>query len=128
MTWRCQQGCVPPATRKKRELEEDTTSSYIIKRGPIKIVQEKSQNEEGDRGKQSAAVIGGATAAGGVGLVAVIGLAVVFVKYRILRLMKNKNKVRDMYTGTTQDQQMNSGNAHIQDGETVEANAESENA
>ena len=81
-----------------------------------------------DRGKQSAAVIGGATAAGGVGLVAVIGLAVVFVKYRILRLMKNKNKVRDMYTGTTQDQQMNSGNAHIQDGETVEANAESENA
>lgn len=127
---RCQQGCAPPAFRKKRELDEDTTSPYIIKRGPIKIVQEKSQNKEGDKGKQSAAVIGGATAAGGVGLVAVIALAVVFVKYRILRLMKNKNKVRDMYTGTTQDEQMNSGTAYIQDCDTVEGdiNAESEKA
>ena len=56
-----------------------------------------------DTGKQSAAVIGGATAAGGVGLVGVIALAAVFVKYRILRLMTNKNKVRDMYNDTTQD-------------------------
>ena len=56
-----------------------------------------------DTGKQSAAVIGGATAAGGVGLVGVIALAAVFVKYRILRLMTNKNKVRDMSNDTTQD-------------------------
>ena len=56
-----------------------------------------------DTGKQSAAVIGGATAAGGVGLVGVIALAAVFVKYRILRLITNKNKVRDMYNDTTQD-------------------------
>ena len=61
-------------------------------------------------------------------MVAVMALAVVFVKYRILRLMMNRNKVRDMYTGTAQDEQMNSGNAYIQDGDTVEGNAESQNA
>ncbi|PFX27727.1 hypothetical protein AWC38_SpisGene7570 [Stylophora pistillata] len=78
---------------------------------------------------QSAAVIGGATATGGVGMVAVMALAVVFVKYRILCLMMmNRNKVRDIYTGTAQDEQMNSGNAYIQDGDTVEGNAESQNA
>ena len=47
MTWRCQQGCVPSANRKKRGLEEDTAGPYIIKRGPIKIVRGKSQNENG---------------------------------------------------------------------------------
>ena len=47
MTWKCQQGCVPSANRKKRELEEDTVGPYIIKRGPIKIAQGKSQNENG---------------------------------------------------------------------------------
>ena len=81
-----------------------------------------------DTGKQSAAVIGGATAAGGIGLVAVIALAVVLVKYRILRLMTNKNKVRDMYSGTTQDEQMSRGNTYIQDDDTVERNAESQNS
>ena len=81
-----------------------------------------------DTGKQSAAVIGGATAAGGIGLVAVIALAVVLVKYRILRLMTNKNKVRDMYSGTTQDEQMSRRNTYIQDDDTVERNAESQNS
>ena len=82
-----------------------------------------------DTGKQSAAVIGGATAAGGIGLVAVIALAAAFlVKYRILRLMTNKNKVRDMYSGTTQDEQMSRRNTYIQDDDTVERNAESQNS
>ena len=49
MTWRYQQGCVPSANRKKRGLEEDTAGPYIMKRGPIKIVQEKSQNERGGK-------------------------------------------------------------------------------
>ena len=49
MTWRCQQRCVPSANRKKRGLEEDTAGPYIIKRGPIKIVSEKSQNEKGGK-------------------------------------------------------------------------------
>ena len=75
-----------------------------------------------DTGKQSAA------AAGGIGLVAVIALAVVLVKYRILRLMTNKNKVRDMYSGTTQDEQMSRRNTYIQDDDTVERNAESQNS
>ena len=30
-------------------MEEDTAGPYIIKRGPIKIVQEKSQNEKGGK-------------------------------------------------------------------------------
>ena len=81
-----------------------------------------------DTGKQSAAVIGGATAAGGIGLVAVIALAVVLVKYRILRLMTNKNKVRDMYSDTTQDEQTSRRNTYIRVDDTVERNAESQNS
>ena len=81
-----------------------------------------------DTGKQSAAVIGGVTAAGGIGLVAVIALAVVLVKYRVLRLMTNKNKVRDMYSDTTQDEQTSRRNFYIRDDDTVESNAESQNS
>ena len=81
-----------------------------------------------DTGKQSAAVIGGVTAAGGICLVAVIALAVVLVKYRVLRLMTNKNKVRDMYSDTTQDEQTSRRNFYIQDDDTVERNAESQNS
>ena len=81
-----------------------------------------------DTGKQSATVIGGVTAAGGIGLVAVIALAVVLVKYRVLRLMTNKNKVRDMYSDTTQDEQTSRRNFYIRDDDTVERNAESQNS
>ena len=81
-----------------------------------------------DTGKQSAAVIGGVTAAGGIGLVAVIALAVVLVKYRVLRLMTNKNKVRDMYSDTTQDEQTSRRNFYIRDDDTVERNAQSQNS
>ena len=81
-----------------------------------------------DTGKQSAAVIGGVTAAGGIGLVAVIALAVVLVKYRVLRLMTNKNKVRDMYSDTTQDEKTSRRNFYIRDDDTVERNAESQNS
>ena len=81
-----------------------------------------------DTGKQSAAVIGGVTAAGGIGLVAVIALAVVLVKYRVLRLMTNKNKVRDMYSDTTQDEETSRRNFYIRDDDTVERNAESQNS
>lgn len=81
-----------------------------------------------DTGKQSAAVIGGATAAGGVGLVGIIALAAVFVKYRILQLMINKNKVRDMHDDTTQDEQMSRRSSYIQDDDIVERDAESQNS
>ena len=81
-----------------------------------------------DTGKQSAAVIGGATAAGGVGLVGIIALAAVFVKYRILQLMTNKIKVRDMHDDTTQDEQMSRRSSYIQDDDIVERDAESQNS
>ena len=81
-----------------------------------------------DTGKQSAAVIGGATAAGGVGLVGIIALAAVFVKYRILQLMINKNKVRDMHDDTTQDEQMSRRSSYIQDDDVVERDAECQNS
>ena len=81
-----------------------------------------------DTGKQLAAVIGGATAAGGVGLVGIIALAAVFVKYRILQLMINKSKVRDMHDDTTQDEQMSWRSSYIQDDDIVERDAESQNS
>ena len=68
--------------------------------------------------KQKAAMIGGAAAAGGVGLLALIALVFVFVKYRIARLLMNRNKVGDLYT--TQDEQLSRRNAYIQDDDTIE--------
>lgn len=71
-----------------------------------------------DTGKQSAAVIGGAVAAGGFALVAVIALAVLFVKYRIARLLLNRNKIGDLYT--TQEEQAGRQNAYIQEEDMIE--------
>lgn len=68
--------------------------------------------------KQQAAMIGGAAAAGGVGLLALIALVFLFVKYRIVRLLMNRNKVGDLYT--TQDEQLSRRNAYIQDDDTIE--------
>ena len=70
------------------------------------------------KNKQQAAMIGGAAAAGGVGLLALIALVFVFVKYRIARLLMNRNKVGDLYT--TQDEQLSRRNAYIQDDDTIE--------
>ena len=71
-----------------------------------------------DTGKQSAAVIGGAAAAGGVALVAIIVLAVLFVKCRIARLFLKRNKIRDTYD--TQDEQTSTTNAYIQEDDVTE--------
>ena len=71
-----------------------------------------------DENKQQAAMIGGAAAAGGVGLLALIALVFLFVKYRIARLLMNRNKVGDLYT--TQDEQLSRRNAYIQDDDTIE--------
>ena len=57
-------------------------------------------------------------AAGGVGLIAIIALAVLFVKYRIARRFMNRNKVADLYT--TEDQEMSRRNAYIQEGDMIE--------
>ena len=69
---------------------------------------------------RQAVVIGSATAAGGVGLIAIIVLAVLFVKYRIARLLLNRNKVGDLYT--TQDEHLNRRNAYIQEDDMIEKN------
>ena len=73
---------------------------------------------ETGKNKQQAALIGGATAAGGVGLLALIGLVVLFVKYRIARLMMNRNKVGDLYAA--QDDQLSRKNAYVQEDNVVE--------
>ena len=70
-----------------------------------------------DKSKQ-AALIGGAAAAGGFGLIAVAALAVLFVKYRIARRLMNRNKVGDLYT--TQDEKMSRQNAYIQEDDMIE--------
>ena len=59
--------------------------------------------DTGNTDKQ-AVIIGSVTAAGGVAVLAIIGLVVLFIKYRIARLIMNRNKVGDLYT--TQDEQM----------------------
>ena len=63
-------------------------------------------------------MIGGAAAAGGFGLIAVVALAVLFVKYRITRRLMNRNKVGDLYT--TKDEQMSRKNAYIQEDDMIE--------
>ena len=67
---------------------------------------------------KNAALIGGMAGAGGFGLIAVIALAVLFVKYRIARRFMNRNKVGDIYT--THEQQMSRKNAYIQEDDMIE--------
>ena len=71
-----------------------------------------------EQNKQTVALIGGAAAAGGLGLIAFIALAVLFVKYRIARLLMNRNKVGDLYT--TQDQQLSRKHAYIQEDDMID--------
>ena len=73
--------------------------------------------DTGQSNKQ-AALIGGVAGASGVGLIAIIALAVLFVKYRIARRLMNRNKVGDLYT--TQDEQMSRRNAYIQEDDMIE--------
>ena len=63
-------------------------------------------------------MIGGAAAAGGLVLIAIIALAVLAVKYRIARRFMNRNKVGDLYA--TQDEQMSRQNAYIQEDDMIE--------
>lgn len=113
---RCTQGC-SSGNRRRREVEDEisTSESYLITRGPVLMTEQK---ESADTSKQSAAVIGGAAAAGGLALVAIIALAVLFVKYRIARLLLNRNKIGDLYA--TQDEQMSRKNAYIQEDDMTE--------
>ena len=72
-----------------------------------------------DTGKsQQTALIGGAAAAGGLALIAIIALAVLAVKYRIARRFMNRDKIGDLYR--TQDAQMSRRNACIQEDDMVE--------
>ena len=71
-----------------------------------------------EQNKQTVALIGGAAAAGGLGLIAFIALAVLFVKYRIARRFMNRNKVGDLYT--TQDQQLSRKHAYIQEDDMID--------
>ena len=71
-----------------------------------------------EQNKQTGALIGGAAAAGGFGLIAFIALAVLFVKYRIARRFMNRNKVGDLYT--TQDEQMSRKHAYIQEDDMID--------
>ena len=73
---------------------------------------------ETEQDKQTGALIGGAAAAGGFGLIAFAALAVLFVKYRIARRFMNRNKVGDLYT--TQDQQLSRRTAYIQEDDMID--------
>ena len=60
-------------------------------------------------------MIGSATAAAGVGLIAIIVFAVLFVKCRIGRLLLNRNK------DTTEDEHLNRRLAYTQEDDMNEA-------
>ena len=63
-----------------------------------------------DQSKQNGALIGGATATGGFGLIAFVALVVLFVRY--------KNKVGDLQT--IQDQQLSKRHAYVQDDDVID--------
>ena len=67
---------------------------------------------------KNAALIGGVAGASGFGLIAIIALAVLLVKYRIARRFMNRNKVGDLYS--TQEEQMSRKNAYIQEDDMIE--------
>ena len=70
--------------------------------------------------KKEAALIGGIAGAGGLGLIAIVALAVVFVKYRIARRFMNRNKVGDLYSA--QEEKMSRKNAYIQENDMTDRN------
>jgi len=89
-----------------------------LTQGPLVFKKEEQQSGDTDQNKQTGALIGGVAAAGGFGLIVIIALAVLFVKYRIARRFMNRNKVGDLYT--TQDQQLSRKNAYIQEDDMID--------
>ena len=69
---------------------------------------------------QQTALIGATAGASGAFFIAAVVLAVVFVKYRLARRLKNRNKVGDLYT--TQEDQLSRKNAYIMEEDMVEKN------
>ncbi|XP_020618090.1 ZP domain-containing protein-like [Orbicella faveolata] len=121
---RCGQGCSIANKRKKRDVtrdeveHEESTNKVILTQGPLVFKKEEQQSGDTDQNKQTGALIGGVAAAGGFGLIAIIALAVLFVKYRIARRFMNRNKVGDLYT--TQDQQLSRRHAYIQEDDMID--------
>ncbi|XP_068694613.1 ZP domain-containing protein-like [Montipora foliosa] len=126
---RCSQGCQRStgSKRRKREVSEEslptTTKAYKIGRGPIQFFEKKANAKDaGSTGKQ-AAVIAGATVGGGVGLAFIICAAVLFVKYRIARLLfKNPNKVGNLYTTREECESRQSSYIEEDDHDMIERN------
>lgn len=86
---RCSKGCFSGNKRKRRDVTRDiperdeSTAKVILTRGPMLIRDEKSQDfyrKDSDHGKETA-LIGGVAGAGVFGLVAVIALAVVCIRF-----------------------------------------------
>jgi len=119
---RCKTSCLNNRKRKRRGVTRDeqeqkeSTTKKVLTGGPLRI-REKQEIEDTGQSNQ-AALIGGVAGASAVGLIAIIALAVLFVKYRIARLMMNRNKVGDLYT--TQDEQMSRKNAYVQEDDMIE--------
>jgi len=88
---RCSKGCLSGNKIKRRDVtrddigREESTSKVILTRGPLLIKEKESQasNREDSGHDKHTALIGGVAAVGGFGLVAVIALAALGVKYRM---------------------------------------------
>lgn len=79
---RCSKGCLNSKRRKRdvtrdNTVREESTTKVVLTRGPLLLKEKK----ESGRGKQTA-LIGGVAGVGAFGLIAVIALAVLCVKFR----------------------------------------------
>ncbi|XP_068721857.1 uncharacterized protein [Montipora capricornis] len=121
---RCSRSCVSGgAKRKRRDISRDelsdkeSTQKHFLSTGPIEF----KKIEAADTNKsQQTALIGATAGASGAFFIAAVVLAVVFVKYRLARRLKNRNKVGDLYT--TQEDQLSRKNAYIMEDDMVEKN------
>lgn len=88
---RCSKGCLSSDKRKRRDVTrdhiglEERTSKVILTRGPLLMKEKEIQasNREDPGHDKHTALIGGIAAVGGFGLVAVIALTALGVKYRM---------------------------------------------
>ncbi|XP_067017056.1 uncharacterized protein [Acropora muricata] len=122
---RCARSCLSSKRRRRRDVtrdelgNEESTQKHRLSSGPIKI--ENLPIEPADKKKsQSEQVvwIGATAGASGALFIAIAVLGVLFVKYRVARRLKNRNKVADLYTA--QDEQMSRRNAYIQEDNMME--------
>ncbi|XP_078375949.1 uncharacterized protein LOC144659409 isoform X1 [Oculina patagonica] len=122
---RCSRGCLSSKKRKKRDVtrdeieHEESTTKVILTRGPLFIKEKQPSNREDSSHSKQTGLIGGVVAAGGFGLIAVIALTVLYIKYRMARRLMNRKEPGNQ--NTTQSEQLGQTNPCFHDwSDTIE--------